>query len=246
MENCNSTSNTVCVFDSGIGGLPLFAECVKQYPHTGFVYFADNYNVPYGNLSPEKVLRLTRSAFERIKAFGPSAVVVACNTVTALCIEALRAEYPFPVIGIQPAVKPAVAHGGKCLVLATRATVNSVAFLRLIARYGNADTVVYACSDLAEYIERNVDRYPDIDVCRLLPRVEADGVVLGCTHYAFAANCIRTFYDCPIYDGISGTVDRLGKFLGTADHYCNKKQFIGFEGGNSGKNRAIYYRLLQN
>ncbi|MGN0818515.1 MAG: glutamate racemase [Candidatus Coproplasma sp.] len=244
-ENFNLT-RPVCVFDSGIGGLTLFAECVKKYKNTDFAYFADNYNVPYGNLPPERICSLTERIFEKIARFNPCAVVIACNTATATCADRLRKRYDFPVLGIQPAVKPAAEHGGKILVLATQATVNSASFAKLIARYGTEKTVVRACPNLAEYIERNVALYPDIDVSGFLPDVEADCVVLGCTHYTFVKNAIAKRYGCAIFDGIAGTVDHLKPFLGIDDHTALNQQKIAFIGGNYDKNREIYRRLNQN
>lgn len=244
MEKCNKKSNCVCVFDSGIGGLTLLAQCVKSYRDIDFVYFADNYNVPYGNRSPQEIWRLTDDVFKKIDALHPLASVVACNTVTARCINGLRARYSFPILGIQPAIKPAVKKGGCCLVLATKATVESVAFSRLVERFGNNMTVVRACPDLAEYIERNIDSYPHIDVTHLLPHVKASSVVLGCTHYVFAEKCIREFYGCEIFDGILGTVDHLGEILGTVDHNSLNNQNIDFKNGNIDKNRKVLLKLL--
>lgn len=244
MDRYNNKSNCVCVFDSGIGGLTLFAQCIKKYPDVDFTYFADNYNVPYGSRSPQEIWRLTDSIFKEIDALQPLAAVVACNTVTAECIGALREKYSFPILGIQPAIKPATEKGGRCLVLATKATVESDAFLSLVARYGNSSTVVRACPEMAEYIERHVDSYPHIDVSKFLPRIEARSVVLGCTHYTFAEQSIRGFYGCQIYDGILGTADHLGAFLGTADHRSLISQKISFKNGNIDKNREVLLKLL--
>lgn len=129
-------------------------------------------------------------------------------------------------------------------MLATKATVESDAFSRLVERFGNDMTVVYACPDLAEYIERNIDSYPHIDVSHLLPCVNASSVVLGCTHYVFAKKYIREFYGCEIFDGILGTVDHLGKFLRTVEYYGLNKRKIVFKNGNINKNRKILIKLL--
>ncbi|MGN0814995.1 MAG: glutamate racemase [Candidatus Coproplasma sp.] len=236
----------VCVFDSGIGGLTLFAECVKKYPGTDFAYFADNYNVPYGNLPPERIVELTESAFEKIASLNPEAAIIACNTATALCADRLRKRYDFPVLGIQPAIKPAAEAGGRILVLATCATVESDSFKALVARYGKGSVSVHACSQLAEYIEKNVVGYPCIDVGGFLPDVEADSVVLGCTHYTFVKNAIKNKYRCAIYDGIVGTADHLKPFLGISDPDSKNKQNIAFINGDFNKNRRVYEILTKN
>lgn len=247
MEKQNLNLNRpVCVFDSGIGGLTLFAECVKRYRQIDFVYFADNYNVPYGNRSPENVCELTEKVFEKIACLNPRAVIIACNTVTALCAYRLRKKYSFPVLGIQPAIKPAARHGGKILVLATQATVSSESFTRLLNSYGTDKTLVRACPDLAEYIERNVSAYPEIDVNRFLPDVQADAVVLGCTHYTLVKKAIEKRYGCAVFDGIVGTVDHLKPFLGISDPNCLNSQIIAFKCGNYNKNREIFKKLMGN
>ena len=243
---CNSCSDgsPVCVFDSGIGGLNLLAACVGVCPDRSFVYFADNFNVPYGNLAPERIKELAFSAFEKIAALNPAAAVVACNTVTSVCITDLRAKYSFPIIGIQPAVKQAVAEKGECLVLATPATVGSASFRALCARSGG-NIAVHACPGLAEYIEEHVSDYPFIDVSPFLPPERPSAVVLGCTHYIFSADSIKKTYCCPIFDGILGTADHLGKILGN----CHKNSFINqkiqFIGGDTAKNKAIFDLLTR-
>ena len=146
----------VCFFDSGIGGLNLLGECIKRIPNKQFVYFADNFNVPYGNYSEEKILILANKIFSEIQQYNPIAAVIACNTVTAVCIEYLRNKYSFPIIGIQPAIKPAAKNCRRCVVLATPATAHSTGICRLVERFGRGVTDVVACDKLAAYIENNV------------------------------------------------------------------------------------------
>ena len=140
---------TVCFFDSGIGGLCLLYECVRKLPDVDFVYFADNENVPYGSLDKNTLIAKVDEIFLRIQNLNPSAVVVACNTVTANCIDYLRNKYKFDIIGIQPAVKPASKQGGKCLVLATPATSKSEALTELIKKFGNGNMEIFANENLA-------------------------------------------------------------------------------------------------
>ena len=235
----------VCVFDSGIGGLGLLAACAKACPHTSFIYFADNYNVPYGGRPAEKIKSLALSAFERIAAIEPAAAVVACNTVTAVCIDELRKKYSFPVVGIQPAVKQAVAAvPGECLVLATPATVKSRSFADLCERWGQGRVRAAGCEGLAAYIESHICDYPDIDVSPLLPAASPCSVVLGCTHYAFAAKCIAGTYSVPVFDGILGTADHLRTLLEKEQNICLNNQKIEFLGGDFLKNAKIYSSLF--
>lgn len=215
-------TKSVVVFDSGIGGLNLLCACAARVPHAHYYYISDNENVPYGNRPPEEITRLTLSALEGVEELSPAALVVACNTVTANCIDDLRRKFSFPVVGIQPAVKPAAARGGRCLVLATNATVNSAAFLNLVKRYAPADTTAVGCESLAAYVEQNVLSLPEELPEELLPDVEADSVVLGCTHYTFVKRQIEARYKCPVFDGTEGTAAHFSEIMGTTDHSYTK------------------------
>ena len=235
---------TVCFFDSGIGGLCLLYECVRRLPDVDFTYFSDNANVPYGSLPQDKLIELTDCVFKEISKLNPMAAVVACNTVTARCIDYLRNKYPFEIIGIQPAVKPAAAAGGKCLVLATPSTVDSKPLRELIEKYGFGRTETVACPDLAQYIEVNIENIDEDYIKSVLPKVECDSVVLGCTHYIYIKEIVKTVYNCPVFDGIEGTADHLAKKLGKNDHRPKRAQKITFQGDYSAKNREIFRKLI--
>jgi glutamate racemase len=242
-NNIKTPFDSVCVFDSGIGGLNVLYECARQINNYNFCYFADNYNVPYGNLPVQEIKRLTFAIFDKINDCNPAAAVVACNTVTATCIDELRAKYTFPIVGIQPAVKPAAKHGGKCLVLATKATLASASFNKLLTTSGICQPIICPCEELADYIEKNIMCLPENLPQGLLPDMSADCVVLGCTHYAFVKNNIAKKYCCPIFDGISGTADHLKKILGKTGHFLQNEQEIIFCGGNFRKNSKIFDKL---
>lgn len=242
----NDVNRPVCVFDSGIGGLNLLYACAKMCPETNFMYFADNYNVPYGSLSEKRVKALVHDIFDEIASYNPLAVVVACNTVTALCISDLRARYNFPILGIQPAIKQAVRTAGDCLVLATPATVSSPSFKALCNAYGQGRVKAEACPSLASYIEDNIFDYPDIKISGLLPAASPSSVVLGCTHYVFAAKSISEAYSCATFDGILGTADHLRKILKNLQCFSVIKRIIQFKRGDNAKNQKIFNMLLSN
>ena len=241
MERNNNA--TVCFFDSGIGGLSLLYECVRILPRVDFKYFADNFRVPYGNLTHGELINTVDRIFSEIEKLNPDAAVVACNTVTAQCIDYLRNKYKFEIIGIQPAVKPAAASGS-CLVLATPSTADSTSVHRLVEEYGEKRTQVVACPDLAAYIEQNIENLQREGVESFLPAAKADSVVLGCTHYIFAKDIIQNYYNCPVFDGIAGTAARLREKLGIFDHSAPRAQNIGFMGGDTAKNKRIFRLLL--
>ncbi len=255
----DADSRPVCFFDSGIGGLNLLCECAVKLPATNFIYFADNYNVPYGSFSQEKLLSTADAFFCKMREYYPSAAVIACNTVTAQCADYLRAKYNFPIIGIQPAVKPAAISAKNCVVLATPATVSSKSLNELIARCGNGVTGAVACPDLAGYIEKNVFCLDESELNGYLPEIDADAVVLGCTHYSFIKEIIRARYRCAVYDGVEGTAQRLVSIL-EKNGEINKRDLneaekstvnlsennrkIRFIGGDEIKNRRVFELLF--
>lgn len=199
---------TVCVFDSGVGGLSVLRALLAHLPDVRFIYLADSGNAPYGDRPPEWVRdRSHRITAGLCKAFQPDAIVVACNTATALAIDSLRQDWPaLPFVGVEPALKPAVAlsRSGQIGVMATRGTVSSPRFAALRERLEAAHAPraphfhALACSGLADAIER--DDGPAIRqlsrryVGELLAQAPAgrpiDTLVLGCTHYPFVADAI--------------------------------------------------------
>ncbi|HBN13315.1 MAG TPA: hypothetical protein DD415_06840 [Clostridiales bacterium] len=241
----NNVNKSVCFFDSGIGGLNLLSKCVGIMPRTDFTYFADNYRVPYGAMSKDELIERADQIFGEIEKLSPSAAVVACNTVTAQCIDYLRGKYSFEILGIQPAVKPAIADGGRCLVLATPATAESASLKQLIDKLGARNITVAACDKLAAYIEKNIGNFDTKEVKAMLPRFKAESVVLGCTHYIFVKEIIKDFYNCPVYDGIDGTATNLKRILGISDHPSSRAQKISFIGGDEAKNRRVFGMLLK-
>ena len=222
-------------------------ECVDLIPDRQFIYFADNYNVPYGNLTHDGLLKAVDTIFEKIAKHNPSAAVIACNTVTAQCAAILREKYDFPIIGIQPAVKPAAAVARKCLVLATPLTASSASVAELVTRFGNGITQVIACPELASYIEQNIFDLDEGIILKMLPDVEADAVVLGCTHYSYIYKYVQKRYGCKIYDGLEGTARHLGSVLGISEKKHNKAgdfDRVTFIGGDEKKNRAVFSYLI--
>lgn len=202
----------IAFFDSGIGGLTVLHECEKRLPSAVFYYYGDNNHAPYGNLPTKKIRKYVFKAFKKFHRLRVSAAVIACNTATAVCVEELRRRYSFPIIGAEPAVLPASLKGGVVLVLATKATCESERFIKLCNRakslYPNVEICIHACEGLAEDIERNVHR-AGYDFTPHLPKVKANAVVLGCTHYIYIVEQIKRYYSCEVYDGNEGIARRL-------------------------------------
>lgn len=200
---------TVGVFDSGVGGLSVLLALRAEIPEVRFVYVADSAYSPYGERSAKQVAARAQHITSGLRSqHGIDVLVVACNTATAHAIEALRATHlGLPIVGVEPALKPAaaVSRSGHVGVLATRGTVQSERFARLRAEVqARAEQpvrfTVQACDGLADAIERDdaiatrelCDRY----VTALLSHAGSetppiDTVVLGCTHYPFAADVLH-------------------------------------------------------
>lgn len=246
----------IVVFDSGIGGLNLLNECVKRVSDADYFYISDSDNVPYGNKSQGEILSLTLNALRAADEISPSALVIACNTVTANCIEELRRRYPFPIVGVQPAIKTALESHDDCLVLATNATAQSEGVARLIKKYGRGRVCVRGCERLAQYVEENVFNLPSVLPKDLLPQGKYASVVLGCTHYSFVKRQIALRYECEVFDGNSAVADHFAKILGMndhflpligkIDHFAKKVPKITFLGGNVEKNSQIFKIINKN
>ncbi len=209
-------SGGVAFFDSGIGGLTVFAECRKRIKKPDFYYYGDNLRAPYGNLPFERIYTYVDEAFQTFSSLNVKAAVIACNTATAVCIERLRKKYPFPILGAEPAILPAARQGGKVLILSTCATAKSERFLCLCEKakkeFPDVEFVVAPCSNLAQAIEKNV-LDTSFSYHSFLPRETPSAVVLGCTHYIYIKNQIQSFYNCPVFDGNEGIANRLFSIL---------------------------------
>lgn len=210
----------VGVFDSGAGGISVLAALLRELPHEDFLYFGDTANAPYGTKPAEQVLSLAENAFDRLLSRGAKAVVIACNTATAAAAASLRARHPdYPIIGMEPALKPAsqLRHGGAVLVLGTPVTLRLEKFQRLMEHYGEG-AIPLPCPGLMELVEQM-----DFEEARrYLSRVLApwrndppDAVVLGCTHYVFLRPVLAELLPAAtaVVDGNEGTARQLRRVL---------------------------------
>lgn len=217
------TKLPIGVFDSGIGGISVLAELIKTLPYEEFVYYADTLHAPYGN-KPEDVVRsLSVNVAEFLALIGIKSLVVACNTATSVAINEIRKKYPFPVIGMEPALKPAVELGltGKILVMATPLTLKSKKFTELAYHYRHrAEIVPVPCDGLVEIIERNhswgqkVKEYLS-HLFSPINKVDISAIVLGCTHYVLIKQEILHAIgdNITIIDGNCGTARHLRSVL---------------------------------
>ncbi len=209
-------SSPIGVFDSGVGGLSVLRALLAAMPHERFVYLADSANAPYGERGDAFVAARTHAITEYLcQQHHIKALVVACNTATAAAIHEVRSSHPeLTLVGLEPAVKPALAvtKTGHVGVIGTRGTLTSAKFGKLMASLADqAHFVVQPCDGLAHAIERSVAlpaAAPDSPVSttetgalceRYLQAMgsfgtgpgQMDTLVLGCTHYIFVAHELR-------------------------------------------------------
>ncbi|HYF81579.1 MAG TPA: glutamate racemase [Clostridia bacterium] len=232
---------SIGVFDSGIGGLTVLKEAIKMLPHENYLYYADTKNVPYGTKPKEEVRGYIFDAVDFFAGKGVEALVVACNTATSIAINDLRKRYSFPIIGMEPAVKPAVekVDDRRVLVLATPITVREKKLHDLVERLDSEDIVdLHALPGLVEFAEKFV-----FDEETVIPYLldefsrydlrEYGAVVLGCTHFVFFRKHFEMILPegVDIIDGNMGTVNRLKNLLenrglsfegkGEIEFYCS-------------------------
>ena len=204
------------VFDSGLGGISVLRELVKLLPNEHFLYFGDSANAPYGSRSTDEIRDLTLKHAESFFSRGAKALVVACNTATSAAIDHLRATYPDKIIiGIEPALKPAVDRfpGGKILVMATEATLREQKFAALLDKHSaHCEIRKCPCPKLVAFVERGELDSPALHqvlLKELGPHLSPlpQATVLGCTHYPFLKTAIAKVVgpDCALIDGSEGT-----------------------------------------
>ena len=181
------------VFDSGLGGLTVWRELYRKLPHESLIYYGDGKNCPYGDKNREEVTAYVDLAVRRLIDRGVKLIVVACNAATAMAIDHLRRNYALPLVGLEPAVKPAAmaSRSGVIGILATAATLRGRLFRETSRRYEDPVRIIARVGEgCVEPVEQNCERTEEAyrRVERLLePMIEAgaDRIVLGCTHYPF-------------------------------------------------------------
>lgn len=198
------------VFDSGVGGLYVLSALLKELPRADYFYWGDNTHAPYGSRGEGEIVRFVRRALSRFSALGVDVAVLACNTASAVCLEKMREEFPFPIVGMEPAVAPAAKSCKNVLVLATPLTAKSDRLRGLVSRFESCSFTLFGAEGLAAAIEARFRGEGEIELETHLPHIECDGVVLGCTHYSFYAKEIGDFYAAPVFDGALGTAKKVG------------------------------------
>ncbi len=214
----NQNMLPIGVFDSGVGGISVLAEIIRHLPGERYIYLADSANAPYGSKSCELVRKLSMDAAATLYSRKIKALVVACNTATSAAVNDIRKEYEIPVIGMEPALKPAVELGnpGIIAVMATPLTLKEEKFNVLYSKFNNEASIIpLPCPGLVELIESEAAPAQVTDYLELLldgiDKSRISTVVLGCTHYSFIKKQILDTFgnNVRIIDGNAGTARHL-------------------------------------
>ncbi len=251
------------IFDSGFGGLTVLKECFFLLPNAEYYYLGDNSRAPYGNRSADEIVSFVEEAlsvFERLKT---DVAVLACNTATAVCIERVRKEFSFPIVGTEPAVRSAAKECGNALILATVRTAESGRLGELIEACPSCKFTVLPCPALAGEIERALAEGRRANIGQLVPKTDflrekADGVVLGCTHYIFYRDEFAKHFGCKVYDGNLGVAKSVLRCLnvGSVVHHASSenmnvcfeikmkemaKKRVFFLGNSQNANKKVFF-----
>jgi glutamate racemase len=247
----------IAFFDSGIGGLTVLKDALRELPGYDYIYYADTQNAPYGVKTKEQVRQHVFEAVDFIAQRDIRALAVACNTATSVAITDLRRNYPFPIVGMEPAVKPAVLRnrGKKILVLATSLTLKAGKLEALLASVDKHNkTVKMEMDALVGFAEAwdfdsgNVKKYIR-EKLRKLRAAEFETIVIGCTHFIYYKSIIREMVgpEIEIIDGNLGTVARLKSVLaglGAQDDKSGGHVSFYSSGVKDDKDREIKLRGL--
>lgn len=221
MDNKNKP---IGFFDSGVGGLSVLKEALKLMPNEDYIYFGDSKNAPYGVKTAEEVRRLTFEAVEFLLNKNVKGIAIACNTATSAAVADLRIKYPnLPLVGIEPALKPAVEinDGGDILIMATPMTLKEEKFNRLMEKYKDRATIIpVPCPGLMEFIEEGKLKSKEVfeyleDKINTYKKNRISAIVLGCTHYPFIKEALIDIVgnEVDIIDGGMGTSKELMRRL---------------------------------
>jgi len=230
----NRNNFPIGIFDSGIGGLTVLSEMVRKLPREHFIYFADSAYAPYGEKTTEAILERCLYIARHLIDRGIKALVVACNTATSSAIKKLRASFSIPIVGMEPALKPAIEANlpGKILVLGTEFTIREEKYQNLLKRFSEKKSIIsVACPGIVQIIETKAPDHITLDqkLAGLLGRFAKENisaVVLGCTHFVYLKQPIRIILGnhVKLFDGNRGTANQLKRVLSDKGLHADKKK----------------------
>jgi len=207
-------------FDSGIGGLALLEAALKAFPNNQYLYLADNAFAPYGDKTEQEIKQRCLAIQSYFESQDVEAIVVACNTATAIAIDEMRSKTALPIIGVEPAIKPAaLSEQTDVAVLATKATLLSERYKKLKAKYDGKGVYETPCAGWVSALEKNErESWPNLLEAALaeIKENKVSHIVLGCTHYIGLKDQIQDHlgYALTFYEPTSGVMQRMKQILG--------------------------------
>ena len=248
-----NNSQPIGFFDSGIGGTSIWREVHQLLPKENSIYLADSKNAPYGEKPVDEIIALSKKNTEKLLEMGCKIIVVACNTATTNAVKYLRANYEVPIIGIEPAIKPAaLSSQTKTIgILATKGTLSSELFSKTSELYSkNINIIEVIGTGLVQLIEEGEQNSPEMDVMLrtlLKPMLTAqiDYLVLGCSHYPYLLPKLKEILPQSITIIDSGeAVARQTKIILEKSNLLNKSNLKPVHKFYSNANHKVLARLI--
>ncbi|MBM7616066.1 glutamate racemase [Alkaliphilus hydrothermalis] len=234
----NSATEPIGVFDSGVGGISVLADLIQILPNEKYIYYGDSGNAPYGIKETEEVKVRSFEIAEFLIKKGIKILVVACNTATSAAVRELRQKLQISVIGMEPALKPAVegASQGSIVVMATPVTLKEEKFANLIRQFeDHNDIIKLPCPGLVEIIESKGEEGAELEAYlrQLFDSIDlskVSSIVLGCTHYIFIRDLLTKV--------VGESIKLVDGNYGTAKHVARTLQQMGLVNKQSAKNET--------
>lgn len=248
--------NPIGIFDSGVGGISVMKEIHRLLPAEDILYFADSAHCPYGIKTPEQICSRIFKISQFMVNHNVKLIVSACNTASIAGLELLRRAFALPIVGMEPAIKPAAAitKNGKVGILATGVTITGQKFLSLLSRYANGVEVIkIACPGLVEQVEQGLLDAPETEelLKTYLAPLIAEGVdtlVLGCTHYPFLRRQVESIMgpSVQVIDTGYAVAKRVAQVLqeeGLQNNSASEGKIVFFTSGNPGQVGQVITKL---
>lgn len=228
------------VYDSGLGGLSVWRVIKQALPHESLIYFGDGKNCPYGHKSKDELLEYAVTAVDLLLSKDIKMLVIACNAATAMTVDFLRKNYDLPIVGMEPAVKPAAlnSQSGVIGVLATAATFKGDLFKQTAQKYSDKVEIVCAVGEgFVEAVERNKEHSTETyklvkKAMKQMIEKGADKVVLGCTHYPFLMDAINEAIgdkDMEVIDPAPAITKRVKQLMEQYDLFAEQGNVAQYE-----------------
>lgn len=253
-------NNSIGIFDSGVGGLTVFSKLIKKLPEENYIYFGDTKNLPYGSKSKEELVKLAKNIFDFYAKQKVKAVIMACNTTSAVTYDVLKNDYDFIIYPVIQIASECIAKENikKIGVLSTDVTANSHAYKTEIQKHNSSIEVFeQGCPGWVQIVENKTFNQPEsIElVKKYLEKITSkniEKIILGCTHYPYLRNILNKFINDDYFiDPADYFVNYIYNDLKTRNLLCEKKEFepkflVSAEPENFKKSAELFYKLDKN